>query len=192
MKHLLIGLILFSILISPSVQAQDSEPVVSSNRSVIYFVRANSMGSLVNFTYFDGEKAIGKFNGRKYLKYECEPGQHLFWARSENRSFVEANLEGGKAYMIEVLPRMGGLKATVKLVPVDVKSHNMKKIKKLFSKRSAITFTQQELLELQEEMNEVIIRGMERYNKGKEEGEHMVELKPEMSIDISTINPNSK
>ncbi len=192
MKHLLIGLILFSILISPSVQAQDSEPVVSSNRSVIYFVRANSMGSLVNFTYFDGEKAIGKFNGRKYLKYECEPGQHLFWARSENRSFVEANLEGGKAYMIEALPRMGGLKATVKLVPVDVKSHNMKKIKKLFSKRSAITFTQQELLELQEEMNEVIIRGMERYNKGKEKGERMVELKPEMSIDISTINPNSK
>ncbi|MBO6589427.1 MAG: hypothetical protein JJ935_09940 [Muricauda sp.] len=191
MKHFLNIFLLLAIYAASPVKAQDSDNV-PNNKAVVYFVRAKSMGSLVNFTYFDGERAIGKFNGRKYLRYECDPGEHLFWARSENRSFVEANLAGGKTYMIEALPRMGGLKAAVKLVPVDIESHNMKKIIKLFSKKDMVQFTEEEIAELQKEMTEVIVRGMERYQQGKEEGEEMAKLMPKMTIDISTIRTSPK
>ena len=82
-----------------------------SEKSIVYFTRANSTGALINFTYFDDEKVIGRFNGPKYLKYECNPGKHLFWARSENKSFVEATLLAGKTYIIDVKPKMGAIKA---------------------------------------------------------------------------------
>ncbi|MDX1315030.1 MAG: hypothetical protein R3356_05960, partial [Eudoraea sp.] len=114
MKSFLLGI--FLIFPLTFLYAQDNSE--SNDKATVYFTRASGLGALINFTYFDGEKAIGKFNGPKYMKYECDPGKHLFWARSENKSFVEAELQAGKVYLIDVLPRMGGLKASVKLVPV--------------------------------------------------------------------------
>ncbi|MBT8282689.1 MAG: hypothetical protein KJO86_03050 [Muriicola sp.] len=150
--------------------------------STVYFTRANSLGALINFTYFDGEEAIGKFNGQGYFIYECEPGKHLFWARSENKSFVEADLEPGSTYLIDVLPRMGGLKASVELVPVDVSDYKMKRIQKLVSRRDAKTFSAEDLAEIQEDMEEVITRGMDRYEKKQEKEKDIKQLPPEMTI----------
>ena len=151
-------------------------------KAVVYFVRPKSMGALINFTYFDGENAIGKFNGQKYMRYECEPGKHLFWARSENKDFLEAELESGKMYMIEALPRMGGVKAAVKLKPVDVKDYKMKKIQKLLWRKDPVTFTETELQEIQIEMQEVVVRAMEKYEKVKEDGKEIAKLEPTMTV----------
>ncbi len=147
-------------LINTNILAQDASP-----KSTVYFTRANSLGALINFTYFDGDRAIGKFNGMGYFIYECEPGEHLFWARSENKSFVQAELEPGKTYLIDVQPRMGGLKASVKLVPVDKNDYKMKPIQRLVTKREPIVFSEEELAKIQENMAEVIGRGMENYDK---------------------------
>ncbi|MBO6532819.1 MAG: hypothetical protein JJ967_07045 [Muricauda sp.] len=68
----------------------------------------------------------------------------------------------------------------------------MKKIIKLFSKKDMVQFTEEEIAELQKEMTEVIVRGMERYQQGKEEGEEMAKLMPKMTIDISTIRTSPK
>jgi len=154
----------------------------SNEKSVVYFTRANATGALINFTYFDGEKAIGRFNGPKYLKYECEPGEHLFWARSENKSFVEATLLAGKIYVIDVKPQMGAIKAGVKLVPVDKKKYKLKRIKKLLSKRETEIFNESQLKELQNEMREIVTRGMEKYNQFKNKGKKIGQLKPEMTV----------
>ncbi len=163
-------------------QNAEAAPDDSGDKSVVYFVRAKGLGALINFTYFDGEKAIGRFNAPKYLRYECEPGKHLFWARSENKSFVEADLEAGKMYLIEVVPKMGGLKASVELVPVDVKAYKMNKIQKLLTKREPEVFDAAELEELQEKMSEIVVKGMEKYNTLKEKGKDIAQLKPEMTI----------
>ena len=130
----------------------------------------------------DGEKVIGRFNGPKYMKYVCDPGKHLFWARSENKSFVDAELKAGEIYIIDVIPRMGGLKASVKITPVDKAVYNMKRIQKLLSKREPETFTKLELDELQNEMSNVIIRGMEKYNDLKNKDKEINFLKPEMTV----------
>ncbi len=43
-------------------------------------------------------------NFGKYFKLEVEPGEHIIWARAENRSFVHANLQAGETYLIDARP----------------------------------------------------------------------------------------
>jgi len=140
-------------------------PGAPADKAVVYFARPSGLGALVNFTFFDDETAIGRFNGGKYMRYTCEPGAHLFWARSENKSYVKANLEAGKMYVIEALPQMGGFKAGVRLIPVNPLTYKMKFIQKLVTKRSPVAFTPQMLAGLQVKMKEVIKRGKEKYAK---------------------------
>lgn len=171
-------LILFQIVL---LNAQNIESALE-DKSTVYFTRAKPSGFLINFTYFDGEKSIGKFNGLKYMKYECKPGKHLFWARSENKSFVEANLKAGETYIIDVIPRMGALKPSVKLVPVDKKDYKMKKIQMLVSNQKPQIFNESQLAELQDKMSDVIVRGLEKYKQLKEKGKRILQLKPEMTV----------
>lgn len=177
-KILILICIFFQISLSFS---QDSLP--SKGKATVYFTRANGLGALINFTYFDGNKAIGRFNGPKYMKYECEAGKHLFWARSENKSFVEAELEAGKIYIIDVIPRMGAFKASVSLVPVDKSNYKLKHIQKLISKRDSESFSQSELDALNSEMSSVSVTGMERYNKLKEKGKTIPMLTQDMIVE---------
>lgn len=137
-------------------------------KSVVYFVRPSGLGLLINFTYYDSAKFIGKFNGPKYMRYECSPGKHLFWATSENRDFVEAELEEGKIYFIEAVPQMGAVKAGVQLVPLNPNDpKRMKKIHKLMNKKTSETFTEAELEQETRKSRASIESGLERYQKLK-------------------------
>ncbi|MFD2585795.1 hypothetical protein ACFSQJ_02565 [Croceitalea marina] len=169
MKSKLITLTACLTLFLGFSQENDSN---SANNATVYFVRASGLGALINFTYFDGEEPIGKFNGPKYLKYECSPGEHLFWAKSENKSFVEANLKSGGIYIIDVVPQMGGLKAGVKLVPVDKNNYKLKKIQKLLSKRESETFDETQRTKIKS--GETVAKGMERYSKLKEKNSEKI------------------
>lgn len=179
-------LILFQIIFY-SITSFAQNDVQSSEKAIVYFTRASGLGALINFTYFDGEKVIGRFNGPKYIRYECDPGEHLFWARSENKSFVEADLEGGKIYVIDVIPRMGGLKASVLLKPVDKNTYKLKRIQKLLSKRDSESFDETELDSLRTEMAEVVQRGMERYDKLKEKGKEIPFLDSNMTVEQNDL-----
>ncbi|WP_051238775.1 hypothetical protein [Gaetbulibacter saemankumensis] len=170
-------------VLQTALMFSQNSKVIPGDKAIVYFTRASALGGAINFTYFDGEKAIGRFNGPKYMIYECDPGEHLFWVRSENKSFVEANLEAGKMYIIDVIPKMGAIKASVKLVPVDKNIYKMKKIQKLLSKRGPEPFSESELNMLQEEMKDVIDRGMENYKKTQSKGKKIPELNPDMTID---------
>lgn len=171
--------VLLILLYSSFLFAQEGE-LISKDKTQVYFVRASGLGSMINFTYFDGEKVIGQFKGSNYMIYECEPGPHLFWARSENKSFVEAELEGGKMYLIDVIPQMGGIKAGVRLIPVNKEDYKLKKIQKLVTKKQPEIVSESDLEMLQNEMIEVIGRGMKKYQKEKEEG--VPQLRPGMTI----------
>ncbi len=155
---------------------------IEKKDAIVYFTRASSLGALVNFTYFDGDSPIGRFNGPKYIKYQCKPGKHLFWARSENKSYVEADLEAGKIYLIDVIPQMGIVKAGVKLLPVDKKRYKLKRIQKLVTKKESMKFAEQELVALKQEMESVIKRGLAKYEQMKSKGQTISELTKEMTI----------
>lgn len=109
------------LLLAPVfIHAQGIQPP-PPDKAVVYFVRSSSAGFAINFSYFDSTRLIGIFAGKGYFRYECEPGFHLFWARSENKDFVEAEVEAGKIYLIEAISQMGWVKAGLLKLILQVK-----------------------------------------------------------------------
>lgn len=163
-----------------SVLAQTIESA-PADKAVVYFVRPSSLGFAINFSYFDSAQLIGKFNGPAYIRYVCNPGKHVFWARSENRDFVEAEVQAGKIYFIEAIVNMGAIKAAVNLDPIDPSDEKrMKKVFKLLAKNLSESFSEAELQAEQEKMQDVIERGLEKYNGDKQKGKTWPTMEPEM------------
>ncbi len=161
-------ILLLSLAFSAFFTQAQMEPA-PADLAVVYFVRTSGMGGLINFTYVDGDKIIGKHGGTGYVRYECEAGEHLFWARSENKSFVKADLKAGNIYILEARPTMGLVKSGVKLVPMDAQS-NFKRFKKLAVKKEPESLTANEMETLTLEMADVIARGLEKNEKLDEKG----------------------
>jgi hypothetical protein len=161
----------------------------SEGKAMVYFTRVEGMGFLINFKYFDGEKYLGKFNYGKYLAYECDPGKHLFWSKSENTDFLEAELEAGKTYVIDSEPQMGAFKAGVKLIPFDNNPANYKNEKKYNRKKTnmlgSITsgkeyvISNKDLEEANADLESLVKRIMEKYNKLKTNNEPIAQLSKE-------------
>ena len=69
----------------------------TSDKALVRFMRL-SLGP--NFNMLDGEKVIGNSVAKSQFDYLADPGKHLFIATSENKSFLEADLEAGKTYYV--------------------------------------------------------------------------------------------
>ncbi|MFD2037686.1 hypothetical protein ACFSKL_23025 [Belliella marina] len=155
----------------------------SEGKSLVYFVRSNGTGALINFKFFDGEKYLGKFNGVKYFIYECDPGEHVFWASSENRSFVEAELESGKVYFMEVRPTPGAIKSAVKLVPISPDNEKgMKRINKFISKKAPYDLDSKDFSDEAEDLDFFIGNGMKKYNSDKEKDKNIAKMPSNYAI----------
>ncbi|MEI7509004.1 MAG: hypothetical protein WCJ62_06015 [Flavobacterium sp.] len=147
---------------------------------LVYFTRYDATGFLINFKYFDGEKYLGKFNYGKYLVCECEPGKHIFWAKSENMDFVEADLEANRVYIIDSRPQMGAFKAAVKLIIFNKTLENYdrykKRIFKSIEKGERYLGSVEDLKKEEVEIKDLISRGMEKFNKLKSENSERIEF----------------
>lgn len=144
-----------------------------AGKSVVYFVRTNSSGYLINFRHFDYDKFIGKFADKGFIRYECDPGEHIFWVGASNSSYVKANLEEGKIYVIETIPTMGMAYARVDIEIPD--KHNSKKYEK--HKKRVLAILSDETynknpsladLDKQSDYQKEIENGIEIYNKRSE------------------------
>ncbi|AXG68902.1 hypothetical protein KORDIASMS9_01120 [Kordia sp. SMS9] len=161
----------------------------AQGKAVIYLVRTSSAGSIINFKYFDGETYLGKFNGRKVFRYECDPGKHIFWARSENVDYVEAELKADAIYLLEVKASFGFVKAAVKFNTVDYSDkRQMKRIFRIFKKKELIDLNTHELVDESEkiyedktkEADKKIKNGLEKIAKKKQKGRKVKKITPEM------------
>lgn len=172
MKNPIPALMVLVVMGYSSTFAQVNVSKPDANNAAVYFVRTSNMGFAINFSYFDSLRLIGRFAGAGYIRYECNPGKHLFWARSENRDFVEAELEAGKVYFIQANVVTGALKAQVDLVPVNPKEDAkiMKRINKLMKNQNAIVFSDVELARDSEDLEKVVERSMKTYAEEQEKG----------------------
>ena len=181
MKRLLI--IVCVSIISFYADAQLRGP--SPGKAVVYFVRVSDLGFAINFSYFDSATFIGIASGRNYFRYECDPGWHLFWARSENKAYVEADLEEGKIYFIEVVPQMGALKASVDLYPVHpIRDEKyLKKILKMIDKQNSELMTEEKMSKYRERLKETVDLGLDKYWDDKKKGKKMTQLTREYAYE---------
>ncbi len=185
MKSKIVFVCLLLISIGSLINAQIPDP--PTDKAVIYFVRANQLGAAINFKIFDGDQIIGKMNGGKYIRYECTPGEHIFWAKSENTDFVSANVESGKIYLIDVIPQMGALRAGVRLQAVQPGAYKLKPIQKLISKKSPMVFAPGKLNDWQASNSTTTIpTGLAKYEPKKEKGMVSI-LYPEWNFEVSDL-----
>jgi len=115
-------------LIAPGLVLADELMIVQEERvyaeptedtAVVYVVRPASLGKAVKSWTFVGQEPIGANKGKHYTFATVEPGKHLFWARAENTSAIELDIEAGKTYYLKQKVKMGGIKARVKLLEID-------------------------------------------------------------------------
>ncbi len=140
LRQLFILIVFFLGINNIFSQKSNSQPVAkpSEGKALVYITRSNG-AMMVNFRVYDKDLFIGALEYQNYFVYECEPGDHLFWAASENRDFVEAKLEANKTYVIDLEAKMGAFIASVAVVPQNPKDKkHRKKFYKTVKKEIAI------------------------------------------------------
>lgn len=178
MRIIIAALLFFSAIFSAHAQGIKHP---AEGKAVVYFARLTSFGFIVDFTYFDSNKVIGRFNGKNYMRYECTPGEHLFWAVSDNKDFITAELEAGKIYFVDADPHMGTFQAGVRLIPVDpTDSKKMEKIEKLVNERTSQDMLPADLEKSTKNLESTISKGLEKYREDLAKGKKFRRLEKTM------------
>jgi hypothetical protein len=126
----------------------------AEGKAVVYFVCSEKTGFAVGFEYFYEKQFIGKFLGNGYLRFECEPGNHLFWASSENKEWLEADLEANKTYIIRITRSVGAWKPHVKYkVITQDNAKELKEVKQVIDKKPASHLPESELKAIHFKLN---------------------------------------
>ena len=186
--RLFLSLLTLFVGFAGTVTAQETIEPAPADKAVVYLARPSTLGVLINFNFYDGDQLIGRFNGGKYLRYECAPGEHVFWARSENRSFVEATLEAGNIYVIEAIPLMGGIKAQVLLAPVDpTKDEVSKATRKLLTGEASQQFSPEQLAEWADKTDGKTQNGLAQYQQKAEKDRKIAQLTPAMAVSPTAL-----
>ena len=177
-----ITLIIFLTFMISSKLLSQGIPPAPENKAVVYFARTAMMGFVVEFFYYDSASFIAKANSTNYVRYECDPGFHIFWGKSENVSFLEAELEAGKIYFIEVMPRMSMIVADVELNAIDPAKDEkaMNRIFKLMEKKSPVNMTEEAMKKESQRSQEAIKKSLEKYRQRKEAGKKIERLEKDM------------
>ena len=175
------GIISISVC-SNTINAQEKLAPPPEGKAVIYFLRTTNLGALMNFRFFEKGNFIGKFNGKNYMRYECDPGKSVFWVKAENIDFIETDLEAGKIYLVESNAVMGGFSAGVKFRLVDYDDEKqMKRIHKLLEEKEALVFNEEELESDRQEMPRTIQSGMRTVQKKRTKGKKIKRVNADMN-----------
>lgn len=97
------------IILATSISFGQGFTKPSEGKSVIYIV--NIMLGLSQTKIFNEEGCIGFLKSRDYLRYECEPGEHVILGLTGvNRDFFTADLKAGEIYIMQMrtVEKLGG------------------------------------------------------------------------------------
>ncbi len=165
-----------------SLFAQGFQPP-AEGKAVVYFTRVTGLGFAVTFQYFHNDKYIGEFKGSNYMRYECDPGEQLFWASSENKEFVTANLKAGDTYIVIVDVRMGFNKAQVGMTPISTKDGELfERAKKLIMEKAPIITPNERIEKLNTKLKKFIEEKLKKYHDEWKHEKNFKHISPEMAI----------
>jgi len=137
----------------------------AEGKAVVYFVRVSNYGYKISFEYFHGNKYIGAFKGQNYLRYECDPGENLFWASSENKEFITGELKAGDTYLVIVDIIMGAWKARVGFDTLTVNNKELfERAKKLINEKAPSVTSDEKIQEMNKKLEVFIAEKLQLYN----------------------------
>ena len=104
--------VLMIFLFATFIGFGQNSDTTKNEMAVVYFFEISGFRGMfgASVAIYDGQEPISVVPAGHYIRYECPPGEHLFYSLSdENKFFVEANLLAGKVYIIEIDIRPGRL-----------------------------------------------------------------------------------
>lgn len=188
MKTKLILLIVIVFFIgSSSVFAKGFQPP-SKGKAVVYFVRVTSWGGASSFEFFHQDKYIGVFKKVNYIRYECDPGEQLFWASTENKEFITADLKEGGSYIIIVDVIMGAWKPRVGFNPITYNDVDIfERAKDLINKKDPVITPDKKIEEMNVKLKPFIEEKLEMYNTTWKNEKDFKHISPDMAIPESAM-----
>ncbi|OYT16450.1 MAG: hypothetical protein B7C24_07790 [Bacteroidetes bacterium 4572_77] len=176
---LLIGFVLFSL--SASSQGFTSP---ANGNAAVYFVRVSGYGGAASFEYFHNQDFISVFKGKNYMRYECPAGEHLFWASSEDKEFLDCDLAAGETYLVLVNIEMGAWKARVGLEPVTIDNKDFDRVMALVQKKKPIVTSEAKIQSTTRKLakRDFVETVMERYQTEWKNSPHTQTINPDMFI----------
>lgn len=200
MKKLLTILLSLFIYLPLTSQVFEAAP---SDKAVVYFVRTvkGGFGSLANTFMFDSEEAIGMLSYRNFIRFECDPGEHLFWAIRSNisaitftyyKSYIDADLEAGRIYLVEVRIQMEGIDMEpVNPVEDDIRVSRIKTVLNNKSSVKANAFMKKRNFGVHKIHKSFSENGMKRY-QDYEEKDKILSLHPQWFIEPEDLKLDKK
>lgn len=138
MKKIIVLLfIMLGVGLSSQLNAKGFTPPAEGN-AVVYFVRVSSFGGATSFEYFHNQDFIGIFKGKNYMRYELPAGEHLLWASSEDKEFLQCDLKANETYVVLVNIEMGAWKARIGLEPLTADNEDFDRMKALVLKKDPV------------------------------------------------------
>lgn len=158
--------------------------------AVVYFIEMTEK-PLVVFSgvhIYDGHEPIGMVPLKYYLRYECSPGEHLFYSvRPENSYFVEANLLAGKIYIVEVLELPGVLLNQARIKPVNPtqKLFEIEDYRKVVNRKRSKSFYRNV-----EKLNKIFLKRAEKNKQDKFQRQHNKYDKKKVKEKVKVLYPH--
>lgn len=104
-----------------SSKSKQKEFLPQEDKALIIFMRPSILGAAIKSPILDitdeEPKIIGNFTAGKKIAYYCDPGARRFMSMGENVDFMDANLLARKTYYVQIIPKMGAMKARFILKP---------------------------------------------------------------------------
>jgi hypothetical protein len=117
------------------------------------------------------------------MRYECEPGKQLFWASSENKEFVTADLVEGGTYIVIVDIIMGVMKARVGLKPISANDIEVfDRAKDLILEKKPIVTPSDKIIKMNEKLAPFIAEKLKMYDEVWKNEKNFNHISPEMAI----------
>jgi hypothetical protein len=160
----------------------------SKGKAVVYFTRVTKYAAVTSFEYFHKDKYIGVFKGQNYMRYECDPGQNLFWVSTENKEFITADLKEGESYIVIVDVTMGVMKARVGLTPITEKDIEFERAKEIILSKDPIITPEEKIAKMNVQLTDFINEKLTLYETEWKLTNNFKHISPEMAIPASAMN----
>ncbi len=125
------------VAVAVTASAKDEKKLLPppEGKAVVYIGKMNSIvGGAWPFHFFADDRYLARVKGKKYVRVEVEPGDHLFWvAMQSRRTFVKAKVEAGHSYALYAKLTQGA-----ELLPITRESDDWKEFGKML--RSEMPF----------------------------------------------------
>ncbi len=186
-KKLITLLFIFMLGLS-SLFAQGFEKP-TKGKALVYFVRISGYGAAASFDFFHQDQYFASFRAKNYIRYECEAGKQLFWASSENKEFMTADLEAGKTYIVIVDIIIGAWKGHVGLTPISsADTAKFIRARKLINSKKPIITSPEKIKKKNKKLQKFIASKLKIYEEKWKNERNFKHLSSDMAIPKDKLN----